>query len=86
MAWLLPGELKQSIDEALAGGCEDTVEQRIHKLLQENPVMLFMKGPLVSLPASMVIMYTHPVYSATAEIMPGPACLISGDALPPSQR
>lgn len=47
MAWLLSGELKQSIDEALAGGSEDTVEQRIHKLLQDNPVMLFMKGQLV---------------------------------------
>lgn len=50
MAWLLPGELKHSIDEALAGGSEDTVEQRIHKLLQDNPVMLFMKGQHVCLP------------------------------------
>lgn len=58
LAWLLLGELKQSIDEALAGRSEDTVEQRIHKLLRGNPVMLFMKGQLVLFiwPASMAIM------------------------------
>ena len=46
---LLPsGELKHSIDEALAdgnaNGSPDTVQQQIHKLLKDNPVMLFMKG------------------------------------------
>ena len=39
-----PGELKQSIEEALSGGEQQSVEQRIQKLLKDNPVMLFMKG------------------------------------------
>ena len=52
---LFPGELKHSIDEALAGGSGDTVEQRIHKLLRENPVILFMKGhQLLSLVACLL--------------------------------
>lgn len=45
---LSSGELKQSIDEALADGIAnanaDTVQQQIHQLLKDNPVMLFMKG------------------------------------------
>lgn len=39
-----PGELKQSIEEALGGGEQQSVEQRIQTLLKDNPVMLFMKG------------------------------------------
>lgn len=38
------GELKQSIDEALGESEQAHTEQRIHKLLEDNPVMLFMKG------------------------------------------
>ena len=38
------GELKQSIEEALGESEPQGVEQRIHKLLKDNPVMLFMKG------------------------------------------
>ena len=38
------GELKQSIEEALGQSDDSNVEQRIHKLLNDNPVMLFMKG------------------------------------------
>ena len=39
-----PGELKQSIEEALGSGQQQGVEQRIQTLLKDNPVMLFMKG------------------------------------------
>ncbi|DBB01219.1 hypothetical protein WJX77_007450 [Trebouxia sp. C0004] len=38
------GELKQSIEDALGESEPQGVEQRIHKLLKDNPVMLFMKG------------------------------------------
>lgn len=38
------GELKHSIEEALGKSEPQSVEQRIHKLLKHNPVMLFMKG------------------------------------------
>ena len=38
------GELKQSIEEALGESEPQGVEQRIHKLLKDNSVMLFMKG------------------------------------------
>ncbi len=38
------GELKQSIDEVLDESGQGSVEQRIQKLLKDNPVMLFMKG------------------------------------------
>ena len=40
------GELKHSIDEALADGSAGNVEQRIQKLLKDNPIMLFMKGQM----------------------------------------
>ena len=59
LAWvcICAGELKQSIDEALADGgagdgadgSQDTVQQQIHKLLKFNPVMLFMKGDFLAL-------------------------------------
>ena len=42
------GELKQSIEEVLGQSDEGNVEQRIHKLLNDNPVMLFMKGRLAA--------------------------------------
>ncbi len=38
------GELKQSIEDALGDSEPQGVEQQIHKLLKDNPVMLFMKG------------------------------------------
>ncbi|KAL3162517.1 hypothetical protein ABBQ32_010174 [Trebouxia sp. C0010 RCD-2024] len=38
------GELKHAINETLGAGSAAPVEQRIHKLLKDNPVMLFMKG------------------------------------------
>ncbi|KAL3141097.1 hypothetical protein ABBQ38_003453 [Trebouxia sp. C0009 RCD-2024] len=38
------GELKHAINDALGAGSAAPVEQRIHKLLKDNPVMLFMKG------------------------------------------
>lgn len=51
MARLFSGELKHAINDALGAGSAAPVEQRIHKLLKDNPVMLFMKGGLL-LPAS----------------------------------
>ena len=58
---MFSGELKHSINEALAGGTGNTVEQRIHGLLQKNPVMLFMKGQQLLPSKFQVISLRYPI-------------------------